>query len=45
MIDLKCGDCLELMKDCEFDKTNKYIAIGEYQEYKDLLNILDIEKE
>ena len=37
-------EAIEFMKDCEFDKTDKYIAIGEYQEYKDLLNILDIDK-
>lgn len=37
-------EAVEFMKDCEFDKTDKYIAIGEYQEYKDLLNVLDIDK-
>ena len=37
-------EAIEFMKNCEFDKTDKYIAIGEYQEYKDLLNILDIDK-
>ena len=35
---------IEFMKNCEFDKTDKYIAIGEYQEYKELLEILDIAK-
>ena len=35
---------IEFMKNCEFDKTDKYIAIGEYQEYKELLEILDIDK-
>ena len=37
-------EAIKFMKDCEFDKTDKYIAIGEYQEYKKLLNILDIDK-
>ena len=37
-------EAIKFMKDCEFDKTDKYIAIGEYQEYKDLLKILDIDK-
>lgn len=37
-------EAVKFMKDCEFDKTDKYIAIGEYQEYKDLLKILDIDK-
>lgn len=37
-------EAIKFMKNCEFDKTDKYIAIGEYQEYKDLLNILDIDK-
>lgn len=37
-------EAIEFMKNCEFDKTDKYIAIGEYQEYKDLIKILDIDK-
>ena len=37
-------EAIKFMKNCEFDKTDKYIAIGEYQEYKDLLQILDIDK-
>ena len=43
MIDLRQGDCLEIMKD--IPDADMYIELGEYKEFKHILDLIHKERE